>query len=70
MEGGLVSDKLLNALVDSLSVEDLEAILSQKIAMACPDHKPKPMSERKNLKKQKLKPPCMPYCTVSNVQKT
>ena len=51
MEGGLVSDKLLNALVDSLSVEDLEAILSQKIARACPDHKPKPMTEREKMKK-------------------
>ena len=51
MEGGLVSDKLLNALMDSLSVEDLEAILSQKIAKACPGHKPKPMTEREKLKR-------------------
>ncbi|ASV30966.1 hypothetical protein [Maribacter cobaltidurans] len=51
MEGGLVSDKLLNALVDSLSVEDLQAIMSQKIAKECADHKPKPMTEREKLKK-------------------
>ncbi|MEW2922983.1 hypothetical protein AB1A65_16040 [Muricauda sp. ANG21] len=51
MEGSLVSDKLLNALLDSLSVEDLEAILSQKKAKECPDHKPKPMTEREKLKK-------------------
>jgi hypothetical protein len=51
MEGSLVSDKLLNALLDSLSVEDLEAILSQKKAKACPYHKPKPMTEREKLKK-------------------
>ncbi|GMN11181.1 hypothetical protein MTsPCn9_21140 [Croceitalea sp. MTPC9] len=51
MEGSLVSEKLLNALVDSLSVEDMEAILSQKIAKARPDHKPKPMTEREKLKK-------------------
>lgn len=47
----MVSDKLLNALLDSLSVEDLEAILSQKKAKAFPDHKPKPMTEREKLKK-------------------
>ncbi len=51
MEGGLVSDKLLNALVDSLSVEDLEAILSQKRAKTSRDHTPKPMTERDRLKK-------------------
>ena len=51
MEGSLISDKLLNALLDSLSVEDLEAILSQKKAKECPDHKPIPMTEREKLKK-------------------
>jgi len=51
MGGSLVSDKLLNALLDSLSVEDLESILSQKKAKVCPDHKPKPMTEREKLKK-------------------
>lgn len=51
MEGGLVSDKLLNALVDSLSVEDLESILSQKRAKTFRGHSPKPMTEREQLKK-------------------
>ena len=51
MEGTLVSDKLLNALLESLSVKDLETILSQKKARECPDHKPTPMTEREKLKK-------------------
>ncbi|UOY04979.1 hypothetical protein L0P88_13565 [Muricauda sp. SCSIO 64092] len=51
MEGNLVSDKLLNALLESLSVKDLEAILSQKKARECPDHKPKLMTEREKQKK-------------------
>jgi hypothetical protein len=51
METGLVNDKILNALVDTLSIEELEAILSQKRFKTCPEHKPKPMTEREKLKK-------------------
>ncbi len=50
METGLISDKILNALVDSLTVEELEAILAEKKAKAFPDYKPKPMTEKQRLK--------------------
>ena len=50
MDNGLANIKLLNAVVDSLSIEDLQSILSQKKATSRSDHKPKPMTEREKLK--------------------
>uniref|UniRef100_UPI004047DC45 hypothetical protein n=1 Tax=Mariniflexile sp. TaxID=1979402 RepID=UPI004047DC45 len=50
METGLISDKILNVLVDSLSVEEMEAILIQKKTKSFPDYKPTPMTEKQRLK--------------------
>tara|TARA_R110002072_G_scaffold168634_1_gene322294 strand:- start:494 stop:709 length:216 start_codon:yes stop_codon:yes gene_type:complete len=49
MEAGLISDKILNALVDSLSIEELEAILTQKKTKSFSDYRPKPMTEKQRL---------------------
>ena len=46
----LTSDKILNALLDGLSVKDLEIILEQKKDKLSPDHKLKPMTEKQRLK--------------------
>jgi len=46
----LTSDKILNALLDGLSIKDLETILKQKKDKLSPDHKLKPMTERQKLK--------------------
>jgi len=45
---GLASDKILNVLLDSLSIEELEAALAQKKG-AFPA-RPKPMSEKEKLR--------------------
>ncbi|CAH8282664.1 hypothetical protein EV196_10563 [Mariniflexile fucanivorans] len=50
MDAGLISDKILNVLVDSLSIEELEAILTQKRSKLFPDYKPRPMTEEQRLK--------------------
>lgn len=44
---GLRSDNILNLLVDSLSVEELEAALSRKRGILL--DRPKPMTERERL---------------------
>ncbi|WP_271784546.1 hypothetical protein [Aquimarina algiphila] len=46
----LTSDKILNALLDGLSIKDLEIILEQKKDKLSPDYKLKPMTERQKLK--------------------
>lgn len=50
MDSGVISDKILSALMDSLSVDELEAILAQKKTRVRPGHKPKPMTETQQLK--------------------
>jgi hypothetical protein len=50
MDAGLISDKILNVLVDSLSIEELEAILNQKKTKLFPDYEPRPMTEKQRLK--------------------
>ena len=50
MNAGLINDKLLDALVDTLSVEELENILAQKKKKASPNFKPEPMTEKQHLK--------------------
>ena len=45
---GLASDKILNVLLDSLSVEELEAALAQKRGVN--SSRPKPMTEKERLK--------------------
>ncbi len=45
----LTNDKILNALLDGLSVKDLEIILKKKKDKLSPDHKLKPMTEEQRL---------------------
>ncbi|CAH8281834.1 hypothetical protein EV196_10449 [Mariniflexile fucanivorans] len=44
MDIGLINDKTLNALVDSLSIEELEGILAEKKTKSCSDYKPEAMT--------------------------
>ncbi len=46
----LTSDKILNALLEGLSVDDLETILKQKRDKATSGNKPKPISKKQQLK--------------------
>ena len=46
----LTSDKILNALLDGLSIKDLEAILKQKKDKLSPAHRLKPMTKKQRLK--------------------
>lgn len=46
----LTSDKILNALLEGLSVEDLETILKQKKDKATTGNKPKSMTKKQRLK--------------------
>lgn len=51
MGSDFVGDKLLHALLDNLSVEDLETIVTKKKAQICSDNKPEPMTEKERLMK-------------------
>ncbi len=46
----LISDKILNALLNGLSIKDLETILKQKKEKVSPKHKLNPMTKKKKLK--------------------
>ena len=46
----LTSDKILNALLEGLSIKDLEIILKQKKDKVSPKHRLKPMTEKQRLK--------------------
>ncbi len=46
----LTSDKILNALLEGLSIKDLEIILKQKKDKVSPKRKLKPMTKKQRLK--------------------
>lgn len=46
----LVGEKILNVLTDSLSIEDLEALIEKKRHKSTSDTQPKIMTERERLK--------------------